>query len=236
MKENKTIAIVLAAGNGKRMNSKVAKQYMNINGKPVLYYSLKAFEESDIDEVILVVAEGDIEYCKNDIVLKYGFCKVTKVIKGGSERYDSVYQGLIQANLAEYVLIHDGARPMITPDMIHEVIEEVKKKKACIVGVRAKDTIKIVNSKLQVIETPDRQSIWNIQTPQAFEYKLIKKAYEMLMEETNIQVTDDAMVVETMLKCPVYLVEGTYMNIKITTPEDIKIAETHLLEGYDNNV
>ena len=229
-KSNKTVAIVLAAGQGKRMNSEVAKQYMLIKDKPVLYYSLKAFEESCIDEVVLVVGAGETQYCRKEIVLNYGFKKVVKIVEGGLERYHSVYNGLLGVENADYVLIHDGARPFLTTKLIHNIIEEVEKFKACVVGVPSKDTIKIVNDQLQVVDTPDRSLIWNVQTPQAFEYKIVREAYDLLMKQEDINVTDDAMVVEAMSGYPIHMMWGTYQNIKITTPEDIMMAELFITQ------
>ena len=141
----KVTAIVLAAGSGKRMNSKVHKQYLLMNGKPVLYYSLKAFEESNVDKIVLVVGAGEIEYCKKEIVERYGFVKVCAIVEGGKERYHSVYEGLKAAGETDYVLIHDGARPFLTQDIIERTITMVAQCKACVVGMPVKDTIKIVD-------------------------------------------------------------------------------------------
>jgi 2-C-methyl-D-erythritol 4-phosphate cytidylyltransferase len=228
MKDIKTAAVVLAAGQGKRMNSSIPKQYLLIKGKPVIYYTLKAFEESDIDQIILVVASDEMEYCRKEIIEHYGFKKVTQVIEGGSERYVSVYQGLCVLDNIDYVLIHDGARPFISADLINNIIIQVAAYKACVVGVPVKDTIKIVDEDNIVVTTPPRDKMWMIQTPQAFEYDLIRKAYNGLMEQEDIMVTDDAMVLEQMLGYKVKIIEGTYRNIKITTPEDIQIAESFI--------
>lgn len=221
-------AIVLAAGQGKRMNSDVHKQYLLLKEKPVLYYSLRAFEESEADTVILVTGKGEIAYCEKEIVAKYGFRKVAKVVEGGRERYHSVYEGLkALPEDTEYVLIHDGARPMLTEAIIHNTIEAVKTHKACVVGMPVKDTIKITDENQFAAQTPNRANVWAVQTPQAFSYDIVWKAYSALMEH-EIPVTDDAMVVETFLQYPVKLVEGSYQNIKITTPEDLLIAEAFL--------
>lgn len=221
-------AIVLAAGQGKRMNSDVHKQYLLLKEKPVLYYSLRAFEESEADTVILVTGKGEIPYCEKEIVNKYGFSKVEKIIEGGRERYHSVYEGLkALPEDTEYVLIHDGARPMLTEAIIHNTIEAVQTHKACVVGMPVKDTIKITDENQFAAQTPNRANVWAVQTPQAFFYDIVWKAYSALMEN-EIPVTDDAMVVETFLQYPVKLVEGSYQNIKITTPEDLLIAEAFL--------
>lgn len=228
MKSEKKIAIILAAGQGKRMKSKVQKQYMLLKERPVLYYSLKTFQESNIDEIILVVGQGEIPYCQKNIVDKYQFDKVTHVIEGGQERYHSVYNGIKAIKNADYVYIHDGARPFVSSGVIESATKEVRDHKACVVGVLAKDTIKLASQEGFVANTPNRDMVWQIQTPQVFEYALIKEAYEKLMEKGCDNITDDAMVVETMLLHPVKLVMGDYRNFKITTPEDIQVAELFL--------
>ena len=227
----KTTAIVLAAGSGKRMNSKVHKQYLLIKEKPVLYYSLKAFEESQIDEIILVVGSGEVEYCKKEIVEQYGFLKVCAVVEGGKERYHSVFEGLKAAGDTDYVLIHDGARPFLTQAIIERTINAVCQYQACVVGMPVKDTIKIIDEDNCAKETPNRSSVWIVQTPQAFSYPLIYDAYERMLKEEDTAITDDAMVVERMTDKKVKLIEGSYQNIKITTPEDLAIAEAYLSDN-----
>lgn len=219
-------AIVLAAGQGRRMGTKVHKQYLELAGKPVLYYSLKAFACSDvIDEIYLITGPGEEEYCCREIIEKYEIPKVTKILPGGAQRYHSVWTGVQEMEEDGYVFIHDGARPFVNHEIIERVFQEVIHHKACVVGMPVKDTIKVVDDNEFVKNTPDRKSLWMIQTPQVFENHLIKGAYSMLMRESYINVTDDAMVVEQMLKYPIKLVCGSYENIKITTPEDLDIAE-----------
>ena len=226
MQKKKCTAIVLAAGQGKRMGTKVQKQYLEIDGKPVLYYSLNVFEESAIiDEVVLVVGKNQMEYCQNEIVLKYGFDKVKAIVEGGEERYHSVWNGLQEVRVDGYVFIHDGARPFVDEEILKRAYEEVQICKSCVVGMPVKDTIKLADKEGFVDETPERSLVWMIQTPQVFETSLVKNAYELLMEQEHIQVTDDAMVVEQMLGYRVKLTLGSYENIKITTPEDLHIAE-----------
>lgn len=228
MKKEKVTAIVLAAGQGTRMGGKTAKQYLLLDGRPVLYYALLAFEKSMVDEIILVAGEKDLPFCRTEIVEKYGFSKVTRIVAGGKERYHSVYQGLKAAGGADYVLIHDGARPFVSDDIISRTIEAVKKEKACVVAMPVKDTIKIANEDHYAIETPNRRKVWMIQTPQAFSYDLILHAYEKVLASGDAVITDDAMVLEKAENIPVKLVQGSYTNIKITTPEDMKIAEIFL--------
>lgn len=222
----KHTAIVLAAGKGSRMQSAVPKQYLELCGKPVLYYSLAAFEESFIDEIILVAGKDDISYCKEQIVERYGFQKVTEIIVGGAERYLSVYQGLLAAEEADYIYIHDGARPFVDAAILSDAKACVEQYQACVAGMPVKDTIKIVDAEDFAKETPERKYVWQVQTPQVFSYALVREAYDMLMEDQDAySVTDDAMVVETMLNYPVKLFQASYKNIKITTPEDLQIAE-----------
>lgn len=222
----KHTAIVLAAGKGSRMQSAVPKQYLELCGKPVLYYSLAAFEESFVDEIILVTGKDDISYCKEQIVERYGFQKVTKIIDGGAERYLSVYQGLLAAEEADYVYIHDGARPFVDAAILSDAKACVEQYQACVAGMPVKDTIKIVDAEDFAKETPERKYVWQVQTPQVFSYALVREAYDMLMEDQDAySVTDDAMVVETMLNYPVKLFQASYKNIKMTTPEDLQIAE-----------
>lgn len=226
----KTAAVVLAAGQGKRMNSDVQKQYMLIHDRPVIFYALKAFQDSFIDEIILVVAKGETDYCRTEIVEKYNFTKVKKIVEGGSERYHSVANGLKSIEGDGYVFIHDGARPFINKELLLRSYEAVKEYGACVVGMPVKDTIKIVDESNFAKLTPNRETLWQIQTPQVFSIKLVKAAYdELIIKEEElkgqgIQITDDAMVVETLTDHPVKLVEGSYENIKITTPGDLNIA------------
>lgn len=230
-------AIVLAAGAGKRMQSNIAKQYMLLNGKPIIWYALHAFETSTIiNNVILVVGAGEIPYGKEEIVEKYGFSKVSAVIEGGAERYLSVWEGLKQVqneNPAKgFVFIHDGARPFVTEDIIRDTYEAAKMYGACVAGMPVKDTIKIADEEGFAAQTPNRKMVWAVQTPQVFEKELIVSAYAQLIEKSDwlkaqgVEITDDAMVVETMTKKSVKLVKASYENIKITTPEDMKIAES----------
>mgnify|MGYP004626627723 FL=1 len=224
----KYTAIVLAAGVGKRMNSKIQKQYMLLGGKPVLFYALDAFEKSRVDEIILVVGKGEIEYCRKEIVEKYKFHKVTKIVEGGKERYHSVYEGLKAIDTADYVLIHDGARPFINQQILVHAIEAVKQYQACVVGMPVKDTIKITTEDGFSKETPERKHVWMIQTPQCFSYSLIFDAYQKMLQNEDATITDDAMVLEKVKGLPVKMVEGSYRNIKITTPEDLLVAEAYL--------
>lgn len=226
MNEDKCTVILLAAGKGTRMGSEIPKQFMNILDKPVLYYSLNCFQNSSlIDDVIVVTSKEMMSYCKKEIVDKFRFTKVRHMIAGGAERYDSVYEGLKCCENTSYVFIHDGARPFVNDEMLSRGYEEVKGSGACIAGVPTKDTVKLSDGDNKVIETPDRNSVWMIQTPQIFDYPLIRRAYDRLQNYNKEGITDDAMVLETMEEHPVRLFMGSYRNIKITTEEDLEIAE-----------
>lgn len=224
----KVTGIVLAAGAGKRMNSTIHKQYMMLAGKPVLFYALQTFAASEVDDIVLVVGAGEIPYCREEIIGHYGIPKVSAVVEGGKERYHSVYEGLKAAEGADYVLIHDGARPFVTVDMIHRSLETARWCQACVVGMPVKDTIKVVGEDGFAKETPDRRGLWQMQTPQAFDYPMILDAYEKAIGQKNIAVTDDAMVLELVSGRQAKIIEGSYRNIKITTPEDLLIAEAYL--------
>ncbi len=228
MEKQKYAAIVLAAGSGKRMNSQVHKQYLIIQDRPVLYYSLKAFEDSAVDEIVLVVGKGEEEFCRKEIVDKYGISKVKAIVEGGKERYHSVFEGLKQTSDADYVLIHDGARPFVKQDIIRRCMQEVQKYQACVVGMPVKDTIKIADEEGYAKQTPDRKNVWMIQTPQTFSYALIYEAYEEMLKTEDTAITDDAMVLERIKGKKSKLIEGSYRNIKITTPEDLLIANVYL--------
>lgn len=221
----KITAIVLAAGKGSRMQSTVQKQYMMLEGYPVIYYSLKVFQESEVDDIILVAGEEEISYCRQEIIKAYGFDKVKQIVAGGMERYESVYNALAAIEDTEYVMIHDGARPFVTLEMIHESICYAKEHGACTVAVPVKDTIKEVAENGFGIRTLDRKILWNVQTPQTFSYNLIKTAYLKMMEDGNVDVTDDTMIVERYMGHSVKIIQGNYSNLKLTTPEDMKMAE-----------
>lgn len=236
----KCTAIVLAAGQGKRMGTAVQKQYIELLGKPVIYYTLRTFQNSGIiDSIVLVVGGGQEQFAREMIVEKYHFTKVTAIVAGGAERYDSVWQGLkaIHGGKVEnadedgYVFIHDGARMFVDEAILKRGYETVLRYRACVAGMPSKDTVKIVDDEGFAVQTPRRKYVWTVQTPQIFETSLITEAYKRLMREQCIDVTDDAMVVEQMMKLPVRLFEASYENIKITTPEDLKIAEGFLKKG-----
>ena len=244
-------AVVLAGGSGSRMKSDVAKQFMQFGGKPLLWYSLQAVQQSEIiDECILVVGDASgmenretFEYVRREILERYSFTKVTAVVEGGTERCWSVENAmsLLRSRFPDeeesrgYVFIHDSARPFLTDEIIRRTYDAVKKYHACVAAMPSKDTVKLATSEGFADFTPDRNLVWNIQTPQVFDRTLITDVYRRLWEayygkSDIVPVTDDASVVEQFSTVKVKLVEGSYRNLKITTPEDIKIAEAFLKE------
>lgn len=238
----KCTAILLAAGTGSRMKSKTAKQYRMLCGKPVIWYGLQAFEQSPrVDSCILVVRAGEIPYARQEIVEKYGFRKVCAVVEGGKERFLSVARALtwLRENTLctpdDYVMIQDGARPLLQQELIESLYQDAVQYGACCPAVPVKDTIKVSDPEGFVSHTPDRSFLYAVQTPQVFRAELIGAAYDALLQkislvqEAAIPVTDDAMVVETMLGYRVRLTPGSYDNIKITTPEDMEVAEKLLM-------
>ena len=245
-----TIAIILAAGRGKRMGTAVPKQFLEIDGEPVIVRTLRVFEESPvIDRIVLVTSENTVQYCREEIVARYGFSKVARIVPGGKERYDSAWNALLacrelfekdgipdvsscrEADASSYVpsyykdcyvMIHDGARPYVTEEILVRADKAVRMYGAVAVGMPTKDTVKIVDAEGFAGRTPKRSSVWIIQTPQAFAYELILSANEKLRAESRLTgVTDDAMIVEASGLARVKLVEGSYANIKITTIEDL---------------
>lgn len=218
-------AIILAGGKGKRMNSKVSKQFIEIKDKPVIYYTIKKFNENkNIDNIVVVLPKDEVDYFKENVLEKY-MLKVDKIVIGGAERQDSVYNGLksLEQDSVDIVLIHDGARPFISDRIIEEGINYAAVYGASAPGVMPKDTIKIKSEEGFSINTPKRETLMAIQTPQVFKFNEILKCHEKIKED-KILVTDDTMVVE-QYGYNVYLYEGEYTNIKITTPEDLILGE-----------
>ena len=218
-------AIVLAAGKGTRMNAGMNKQFMLINDRPLLAQTLAAFQSCNaIDSIILVAGREELKTCKEQIIDRYGFDKVDKLVPGGSERQQSVYNGIMELeDDCSIVVIHDGARPILPEGIIERCIDGAEIYGAVSAGMPAKETIKILNEEGFVQYTPERGKVWVTQTPQAFKRDIIEKAHEMATIK-GISGTDDAFLVECM-GIKVKMLEGSYENIKITTPEDIILAE-----------
>jgi len=228
--QGKVGAVILAGGKGSRMHSDIQKQYMEVLGKPLIRYSLEAFQDSDVQEIVLVTGAGEEEYASSELIEAGGFSKVVAVVAGGKERYHSVYEGLKALRDCDYVLVHDGARPLVTEVIIARAIAGAKQYEACVIGMPVKDTIKVAGVDGYAVATPDRTQLWQVQTPQAFSYSLLRGAYDWLMEDESRQkgITDDAMVVEFSTGKKIRLMEGSYENLKVTTPEDLVMAEALL--------
>lgn len=216
--------VIVSAGKGSRMKANINKQFLKIRDKEVIAHTIdKFYNNKNIKEIIIVIREDEKEFFDENIIKKYRY-KNIKIAFGGKERQDSVYNGLKEVDEnCEIVLIHDGARPFVSNEIIEKSIENAKKYNSAIVGVPVKDTIKIVNEDNDVVNTPNRSRLWSIQTPQVFDYSLIMKAHEKAKND-KYYGTDDSMLME-YLGYNVRVVEGEYNNIKITTPEDLKIAE-----------
>jgi len=216
----KISAIIPAAGTGSRYGKDKNKLFEEISGIPVIAKTLKTISEVDeINEIIVCTSPEMIDDIKG-IVDFYNIQKISKIIRGGATRQESVYNGLKHCINTDYALIHDGARPFITTDIIKKAIDKALATGAAIVAVPSKDTIKEVNENFEIVKTPDRSRLWNVQTPQVFRYDDIISAHK---KYAGMDFTDDSALIEqTGLK--VYVVKGSYGNIKITTPEDIKIA------------
>lgn len=225
-------AVILAGGRGSRMHSDIQKQYMMLHGRPLISYALETFEQSIADDLVLVTGAGEEAYVRQEILPPLHLTKLRAIVAGGKERYHSVYEGLKALEHCDYVLIHDGARPLVTEEIIRRAASAAVDYAACVVGMPVKDTIKVSDSDGFAKETPDRSTLWQVQTPQAFSYSLVREAYDRLMENPSLQqgITDDAMVVERFGGVRVRLVEGSYENLKVTTPEDLTLAEALLQE------
>ena len=218
-------AIILAGGKGKRMGAPVSKQFIEIKGKPIIYYTIKKFSENKkIDNIVVVLSTDEVVYFKENILEKYNL-KVDNIVIGGTERQDSVYNGLksLEDTNTDIVLIHDGARPFISDRIIDDGIKFAQVYGACAPGVMPKDTIKIKNESNFSVSTPERGSLVAIQTPQVFKFNEILECHEKI-KINNIVVTDDTMVAEKF-GYSVYLYDGEYTNIKVTTPEDLILGE-----------
>jgi len=219
------VAIITAAGSGTRMATEQAKQFLDLDGRPLLAATLEPFQKCrQVDAIILVVPSKDVDFCRKEIVSAFEFDKVKKVVPGGERRQDSVRSG-IEATNGEYdlVLIHDGVRPLIDEALIERVIKGSKNHRAVITALPAKETVKEVTGLGEVIKTYDRKRVWLVQTPQVFRYKDIAAAHQKALVEEWEEATDDSLLVER-LGIPVNIVEGSEKNIKVTTPNDLELA------------
>jgi 2-C-methyl-D-erythritol 4-phosphate cytidylyltransferase len=218
--------IIAAAGMSNRMGSRINKQFIAIDGKPILAHTIEKFEKCRyIDEIILVSKEEELDYCRKEIVKKYKFNKVANIIRGGKERQDSIYNGILALHeKTDIVLTHDGARPFVKNESIEDGIKGVIEHGACVIGVPVTDTIKVVSGENSIQSTPQRSLLWAAQTPQCFRKHILIKGYESAIADEFLG-TDDSSIVER-IGYDVKMIMGFYDNIKITTPEDITLAES----------
>lgn len=225
--------VIVAAGRGSRMGTAESKQYLLLEGKPILVHTLEVFEQmKEVDAVVLVVGEGDEERCRK-LLEDYSLHKVTAIVTGGAERQASVFRGLraLPEDMS-WVMVHDGVRPFAESEDILACWEEARKSGAAVLAMPVKDTIKVVDADGTIRSTPDRRSLWAIQTPQAFRLSLLLDAHERA-ERDGFTGTDDAMLAER-INHPVKVVAGSYRNIKITTPDDLEWAKAFLNNGGGN--
>ena len=225
MSDRFTTAIIVAAGNSTRMGYKLSKQLIPLNGHAAIEYTLKAFQNCDvINEIVIVARHVDIE---NIAHIAFEFRKVSAVTAGGSTRMESVRKGVHAADKrATHYAIHDGARVLITPEQIKLAVDTAFECGAAALGTPVTDTVKVVDDKGIILSTPDRSSMWAVQTPQVFERKLYRRAVDNALS-SGLEVTDDCSMVESIGE-PVRVVRGEYSNIKLTTPVDVTIAEALL--------
>jgi len=227
----KVIALIPAAGIGKRMQAGINKQYLQIGGMPIVARTIAVFQEMPfVDDIYVITPEQEIPFCRTEVVERYGFTKVRAIVPGGKERQNSVLNGLRAIDGTDenaVILIHDGVRPFITRHILEHAVATAREFDGALVAVPVKDTVKVVHDGI-IRDTPPRETIWLAQTPQAFRYGIIRAAHEIADAEGFLG-TDDASLVERMGN-EVHIVLGDYRNIKITTPEDLLLAEAFLKE------
>jgi 2-C-methyl-D-erythritol 4-phosphate cytidylyltransferase len=227
----KVAAIIAAAGLGRRMQQEVPKTYLHLAGKPILVHTLEVFEKvPEVHEVLVVVHPEDLEFCQEEIIAPYPLKKVLRLVPGGKERQDSVYNALKvlkkEKEELEVILVHDGVRPLVTPAQVGQVVAAARKYGGAILGIPCQDTLKRVNPRGEVLNTVDRRELWQVQTPQAFRADVLWQAYREAMDRKSY-ATDEAALVEALGK-PVVMVPGSPLNLKITTQDDLKMAEAFL--------
>ncbi|MGB9857270.1 MAG: 2-C-methyl-D-erythritol 4-phosphate cytidylyltransferase [Dictyoglomaceae bacterium] len=227
--DKRILGILLAAGKSKRFGGE-DKLLQDLLGKPVIYYPLLALENVEEISDIILVSDKEKRDLLRDFIGKWGFKKVKNIVEGGKERQDSVYNALKSVSSYDFVLIHDSARPLASEELVKRVIKEGLRKKAVVTGLPVKDTIKLVDSSGKVKETLPRERLWQIQTPQFFEFQLILEAHEKARKD-NFYGTDDSILVER-LNFPVYVIEGEPWNIKITTKEDLEVIRWWKQKGF----
>ena len=224
----KVVALILAAGQGKRMGAEKNKPYLLLAEKPILFHTLREFEECpSIDGIVLIVEKHEIDHARTSIVDACGCRKVISVVAGGPKRQDSVWEGIKALNdECELVMVHDGVRPFISQVLLQRAVDTTRETGATVVAVPVKDTIKVVSREKEVLKTLDRETLWAVQTPQTFSHDLLKRAHEKARQD-GFYGTDDASLVER-IGVPISIIDGSYENIKITTPEDLVLGEAIL--------
>ncbi len=224
--KTKVYAIIVAAGKGIRLKGALRKQYIALDGVPILRHTLNKFDSCDrVNQIVVVVPKADLDFCRNEILMTAELQKEVHLVGGGDERQDSVFIGLKTIESDDgIVLIHDGVRPFVQQSHLVACIDGATEFGACILGIPAFDTVKKVNSKNQITQTLKREKLWLAQTPQAFELKLIKKAHDAAKQE-GFMGTDDASLVER-LGGTVKIIPGSRNNIKITDQSDLTLAQT----------
>jgi 2-C-methyl-D-erythritol 4-phosphate cytidylyltransferase len=229
----KTEAVIVSAGKGLRFMVGKKKQFLLLADKPVLAHTLNKFEACPlVNAIYLVVSEEDMDYCLKEIVEKYRYRKILKVVPGGERRQESVKNGIDALSKdADIVVIHDGVRPLVTKEMIEESVRSAMEYQAVVVAMPVKDTIKMVSPDKTVLKTLDRESLWQVQTPQTFRAGLIREAFNRATEDGFVG-TDDASLVER-LGVKVHVLPGSYTNIKITTSDDLILANLFLQLASD---
>lgn len=230
MMNSRVSVLIPAAGQGKRMEKSVKKPYLMLGDKPILSHTIDRFEQNSvIDDIIVIVDEVDFTVCDEFVISPYRFRKIRELVAGGETRQVSVFNG-IQAlsDDVDFVVIHDGVRPFINDDIIFRCLEATEEYDASVAAVPVKETIKVANRDCFIEHTPERDLLWRVQTPQVFRYSLLLEAHNKAIKD-GTSAPDDATLVEK-LDHPVKLVMGSYENVKLTTPEDLLLAETLLNE------
>ena len=228
---SKICTLIPAAGEGNRLKSAVKKPYVALAQKPILTHTIQRFEQNTaVDEIFVLVNEADFEMCRATVLAPYAFQKVQPLVAGGATRQQSVHNGVraLPAD-TDFVIVHDGVRPFVTDETIFACLDAAAEWGAAVAAVPVKETIKMANAEDFIVETPPRERLWTVQTPQVFRKSLLEEAHQ-IAEEKQLTATDDAALVEH-LGHPVKLVNGSYANVKITTPEDLRIANVFLQQA-----
>jgi 2-C-methyl-D-erythritol 4-phosphate cytidylyltransferase len=225
---SKISVLIPAAGQGKRMGSSVKKPYLMLADKPILSHTIDRFEQNSvIDEILVIVDESDFAACRENVLAPFRYRKVRELVAGGETRQVSVFNGLCTLSEdVDFVIVHDGVRPFINDDIVFQCLEVAAECGAAVSAVPVKETIKVANQELFIVDTPERDRLWQVQTPQVFRKSLLVEAHKKAIQD-GIDAPDDAALVEN-LGSPVRLIMGSYKNVKLTTPEDLRIAETLL--------